>query len=329
MRASAAAFALLGALLLAACGGSGDDHERGDAGRRPVTLALDYVPNAVHAGIYCAREHGDYAKRGIDLRIVEPASTSDTLSLIDRGEVDFGIADPVDVALQIDRGRPAQAIMALVQRPLGGLIARRDSSIHRPRDLEGGTVGVTGVASDEVVLDAVVGGDGGDPSRVDLETVGFNGAQALAAGRLDAFTGFLIADGTALEQKGVPVRGFALDRFGGPRYPGLVVFSTPDAIDADPALTRDFVRATLAGYRETVANPRRCLRALVRRAHGVDQRLARAQLDGYLPLFRENLDRDGRVSAAAVEELSRFLEQGELISSPISAHRYAWEGDGG
>ena len=48
------------------------------------------------------------------------------------------------------------------------------------------TVGVTGLPSDEAVVDSEVSADGGDPSRVDEVTIGFNAVSALAAGRIDA-----------------------------------------------------------------------------------------------------------------------------------------------
>ena len=63
--------------------------------------------------------------------------------------------------------------MPLVQAPLGAVIARSDSGIRSPKDLEGRKVGVTGLPSDNAILDSEVAGDGGDPSRVDPVTIGF------------------------------------------------------------------------------------------------------------------------------------------------------------
>ena len=78
---------------------------------------LDFVPGAVHAGIYRAVEQGYYEDEGIDLEIIEPTSTADTLKLIDAGKAEFGIADGIDVASQIADGRGAKGIMALTSGP--------------------------------------------------------------------------------------------------------------------------------------------------------------------------------------------------------------------
>jgi len=143
------------ALALAACGSddsstssSADSTSGGEM--KDATLVLDFVPGPVHAGIYDAVVNGYYEEEGINLKIIEPTSTADTLKLIDAGKADFGIADGIDVATQIADGRGAKGILALVQRPLGGLITLADSGYQSPADLDGKTVGVTGVPSENL-----------------------------------------------------------------------------------------------------------------------------------------------------------------------------------
>jgi putative hydroxymethylpyrimidine transport system substrate-binding protein len=314
---------------LAGCGGDGDPAHGGArdeaalAAPTDATLVLDFVPNAVHTGIYCALGNGYYEENNVELEIVEPTSTSDTLKLIDQGTAAFGIADGIDVGQQIDRGLAARAIMALVQRPLGGVITLEASGIRSPAELEGRTVGVTGVPSDEAVLDTVVSDDGGDPGEVERVTIGFNTVPALQGGRVDAITGFPPADGTAIEQRGEPVRSFPLDEWGGPRYPGLVLFSTREAIERDPKLMRAFVDATARGYEDTLADSGRCLDALLDHVPELDPELARAQLDAYLPLFETERGSYGVLASGALRDLSRFLRATGLAERQISPHRYA------
>ena len=103
--------------------------------------------------------------------------------------------------------------------------------------------------SDTAVLDTEVRHAGGDPAKVHVVTIGFNGAQALEAGKIAAFTGFIPDDGVQLSESGHPITAFGLDENGGPAYPGLVAFTTRRLIAADPALVRDFVRGDGAGLR--------------------------------------------------------------------------------
>jgi NitT/TauT family transport system substrate-binding protein/putative hydroxymethylpyrimidine transport system substrate-binding protein len=283
-----------------------------------VTLILDFTPNAVHAGIYRALAAGYYRANGIELKVVQPTSTQETLKLIDAGRAQFGLADGSDVAALIDKGGDAPAVMALVQRPLGGLIALRSEHLGSPAGLAGKTVGVTGVPSDLAVLDTELRHSGVDPGRVRVATVGFGGAQALLAGRIAAFTGFIPDDGVALSVSGHPIEAFALDRYGGPPYPGLVAFTTRRLIASDPALVRGFVAATVHGYRDTLADPQRSLAELQAANPTLAHRLTQASLQVYLSLF----SRTGEIAAASVQAMSTWMLESQLIKAPIGSNRY-------
>jgi len=307
-----------------------------------VTLILDFVPNAVHAGIYRALAAGYYRREQIDLRVVEPTSTQETLKLIDAGKAQFGLADGSDVAGLIDEGGDVRAVMALVQRPLGGLIALASEHLTSPRQLQGKTVGITGVPSDTAVLDTEVRHAGGDPAKVHVVTVGFNGSQALVAGRIAAFTGFIPDEGVTLQKSGHPITAFALDENGGPDYPGLVAFTTRRLIAANPALVRDFVAATVAGYEDTLRDPARSLDDLLRLNPSLPRGLTAASLKVYLPLFAGGGSADGQGGGAGVQgagvsggsvpfgtlqsanvaAMSAWMTRNHLIDAPIAPERY-------
>lgn len=318
------------ALLLFGCGGTrtatsprlpyGNNQARygNDRAQRNVTLILDFTPNAVHAGIYRALAAGYYREAGIDLKVVQPTSTQETLKLIDAGKAQFGLADGSDVAQLIAEGSDAQAVMALLTRPVGGLIALRSEHLRSPAGLAGRTVGITGVPSDRAVLGTELRAAGVDPGRVRVATVGFDGGQALLAGRVAAFTGFIPDDGVALSVSGHPIEAFALDRFGGPPYPGLVAFTTRRELAADPALVHGFVSATLHGYRDTLADPARSLGELLGANPSLPRKLTAASLRAYLPLF----SRTGAISAAAVRATSAWMLANRLIARPVSPARY-------
>jgi ABC-type nitrate/sulfonate/bicarbonate transport system substrate-binding protein len=330
---AALAFVLVFVLALAGCGsGAASRTTHPGASRRApealaslthATLILDFVPNAVHAGIYRALAAGYYRQANIDLRVIPPTSTSATLALIAAGKADFGLADGGDVATQIADGRDAVAIMAIAQRPLGGLIALAREHLTSPAQLAGRTVGITGVPSDTAVLDTTVTDAGGDPAKVHVVNVGFNGGQDLATGRIDAFTGFWPADGVQLQVNGHPITVFKLDRYGGPAYPGLVAFTTAGLIQKDPRLVSAFVAATVRGYEDTLADPQRSLDDLLQLNPGLQRRFTEASLRAYLPLF----DDSGRVpfgelQANNVAALSAWMVAHHLITRPITTVRY-------
>src|SRR4051794_17546241 len=206
------AVALLAAVLLlaglAGCGGGGAE----PGVPKGASLVLDFTPNAVHSGIYAARAQGFYTDAGIDLEINQPGESTDAPKLLAAGRTDFAILDIHDLGIAREKGLPLVAVMPIVQRPLASIIARGDRGISSPRDLEGKTVGVTGLPSDEAVVDSEVSAAGGDVAEVDEVTIGFNAVSALAAGKVDAATGFWNAEGQILRHStNVPIRVFKVD----------------------------------------------------------------------------------------------------------------------
>ena len=312
---------------VAACGGDDDSSDSGDTGDtaaqvQDATLVLDFIPGAVHSGIYEAVEKGYYEDNGINLKIIEPTSTADTLKLIDAGKADFGIADGIDLATQIADGREAQGIMAIAQRPPGGLITLEEDGITDPKMLEGETVGVTGVPSDNAILNTIMADAGGNVDDVDVVTIGFNGVQSLEAGKVKAFTGFIPADGVQVEADGYKTKNFPLDEYGGPSYPGLVVFSTESMIGEDPDLMKGFVDATIKGYQDALEDPAAAIDALISQTQGIDKQLATESFDAWIPLFGP-ADTFGQFNKANLESLSTFMVDNDLASEPISPDRYA------
>jgi ABC-type nitrate/sulfonate/bicarbonate transport system substrate-binding protein len=275
--------ALLAAALLVAgaagCGGSGAEPGAPDG----ATLVLDFTPNAVHSGIYAALRQGFYRDAGVDLTIRQPGASTDAPRLLEAGRADFAILDIHDLGIAREQGLDLVGVMPIVQRPLAAVLARADGPVRRPRDLEGRTAGVTGLPSDEAIVDSEVRADGGDPARVDRVTIGFDAVASLASGKVDAATGFWNAEGVALRRKGVPTRVFKVDEYGAPPYPELVITASRRTIEDDPELVDALVAATTRGYELAVAEPGRALDDLLASTHGLDRAEQAAQLRALLP----------------------------------------------
>jgi putative hydroxymethylpyrimidine transport system substrate-binding protein len=264
---------------LAGCGESGAE----PGAPSGATLVLDFTPNAVHSGIYAARREGFYRDEGIDLTIRQPGESTDAPKLLAAGRADFAILDIHDLGIARERGIDLVGTMPLVQRPLAAVIAHGGRGIAQPRDLEGRTVGVTGLPSDEAVVDSEVSADGGNPSQVKRQTIGFNAISSLAAAKVDAATGFWNAEGVALRQQGVPIRVFKVNRYGAPPYPELVLVASRQTIEQDPQLVESVLAATTDGYEFTVHNPERALNDLLAEVPSLERSEQQVQLNALLP----------------------------------------------
>src|ERR1700761_4424996 len=272
------AVALLAAALLlagvAGCGGSGAE----PGAPKGATLVLDFVPNAVHTGIYAAVAQGFYKKAGIDLHVQVPGESTDAPKLLTAGRTQFAILDITDLGIADEKGLELVGRMPIVQEPLAAVLARRDGPVKRPRDMDGHTVGVTGLPSDTAVVESAVAADGGDPKGVDEVTIGYNSVASLAAGKVDAATGFWNDEAVEAKRQGIPLRVFKVDEYGAPRYPELVLTTTRKELHEDRGLVASVFDATREGYEFTEKNPSKALDDLLAANPSLEQADTEAQL---------------------------------------------------
>lgn len=260
-------------LIVAACGSSADE--------RPVTIALDFTPNPVHAPIYMA---------GDALRIRKPGAGPDSLKLVSSGKVELGVLDIHDLAIARSQGADLVAVGALVGKPLAALIAQ--PSVSRPRDLAGRTVGVSGLPSDPAFVKAIVEHDGGDYARVKQVTIGFNAVSRLLTKRVDAVPAFWNAEGVALKERGLAAKEFRVEDYGAPAYPEVVLVTARRTLSAERERIAGALDAIAAGLEKTRAHPDEAVRVIARAAESDDTKLVRAQLDAVLPAFADGLRLD-------------------------------------
>jgi NitT/TauT family transport system substrate-binding protein/putative hydroxymethylpyrimidine transport system substrate-binding protein len=297
--------ALLAAFALASCG----EDQPADSGQpAPARIALDFVPNAAHSGIYAGRDGGD---GGSPLEVRVPSGSTDSLKLLASGRADLAVVDIHDLGLARQNGTDVVGVGGLVQRPLAAVIAR--PQIARPRELEGRRVGIAGLPSDEAVLRAVVENDGGDYDKVRKVTIGFAAVKSLAAGKVDAVVAFWNVEGVSLRRQGVPTREFRVDDYGAPRYPELVLAVQGRKLADDPG--REQVTRALesirSGTERALSSPSDAV-AMVADASKSDPALVQAQFDA----IRGSLSPPVVLDRGALEGWAQFDARFGILDEP-------------
>jgi len=276
---------LLAAVALAAyAASSGSPAARTSAGPPPTaSLMLDFTPNAIHAGIYTALgRHLDRAHH-IHLQVRIPGQSTDAISLLTAGRVNFAILDIHDLAIADAQGRRLVGIMALEQRPLASVIAQ--PRFTSPKQLDGQTIGVTGDPSDLAVLRSVVAGAGGRPGSLKTITIGYDAVPDLVSGKVAAATAFWNDEGVQLSHQRPAFHVFRVERFGAPSYPELVVCTTAALLRRDPTLARGVVHTLVAGYEYVLKHPSPGERYLESQVSGLSRQAVSQQLTAELPAF--------------------------------------------
>jgi putative hydroxymethylpyrimidine transport system substrate-binding protein len=308
MRLAFAAF-LAAAAVLSGCASGSSAPEGEDA-----TLVLDFTPNAIHAGIYTALARSFDQGEGINLHVVAPSASTDSIKLLETGRAGFAILDIHDLAIARERHHDIVGIMAIVERPLAAVIAAPD--IHNPRQLEGNKVGISGVPSDSAVLRSIVAGAGGDPAKVKTVTIGVNAVAALLAHRVAAATAFWNDEGVTLQRRHPGFRIFRVDRYGAPSYPELVLCATRSSLQQDPGLASAVVRTLVRGYGVTLTDPEGSEANLESRVPGLDPRLVDAELSVEEPAFVARDGNFGELNLKTLQSWAKWEARFGIVRTP-------------
>ena len=299
-----------GSAAVVGCGSTG-----GSASGGRVVVALDFTPNAAHAPIYLA-QHEDFDRRhGVRLSIRTPSSGPDSLKLLTLGRVDIGVLDINDLGLARERGQDLVGVAALVQRPLAAIIAQ--PWIHRPRDLDGKRVGVSGLPSDPAFLRAVLSRDGGDLATVHQVTIGFGAVANMVTRKVTAVPAFWNAEGVVLRLRGIPVREFRVDDYGAPRYPEVVLVTTRKTLQRRREAIVRALAAIAQGVGKMVSDGQLATRVIAAAAGNADQRLIRAQVDALANAVLPPL----RLNRRVLEQWSAFDARTGLLQHRLNIRR--------
>jgi putative hydroxymethylpyrimidine transport system substrate-binding protein len=275
------AAALTVVTMCAACGSS----TTGSGGKRvqSASMVLDFTPNAIHSGIYLALARHYDTQAGVALHVIVPGESTDAISLLDAGKVNFAILDIHDLALADAQGRHLVGIMAIVERPLASVIAQ--SRFATPRALDGQTIGVSGDPSDLAVLHSIVAGSGGHPTSLHKITIGYDAVPDLLSGKVAAATAFWNDEGVQLQHQRPGFHVFRVEDYGAPPYPELIVTATASELKKDPSLAQGLVTALQRGYEGVLHDPKAGEQALESQVSGLQASAVSQQLQAELPSF--------------------------------------------
>ena len=282
------ALVLSAALALSACGEKNEAVTATSANAQPLTLMLDWFPNADHVGLYQALAEGDFAKAGLAVHVEVPSNPASPLQLLAAGKVDAAISDEPELMLARDKGAPLVAIGAIVQRPLTAIVSLGAKHISSPAQLRGKRVGDAGIGYQHAFLQTILHHAGVPPQSVTETNVGANLVPALLSGRIDAALGaYWNYEAIQLAQDGKHPNVIRVDEAGVPTYNELVLVTTENDIATKTNELRRFVQAVGRGYEAVRANPAAGVNALVRANPSLAPKLqlasVKATLSSYFP----------------------------------------------
>lgn len=287
-----------------------------------VKLALDWYPNSNHLGLYIAQEKGYFADENLEVELYTPVDPSTVLQTVGAGADDFGISYQPDVLLARGQGVPVVSIAGMVQHPLNSVMALQSSGITRPADLVGKKVGYPGIPTNEPLLDTMLKFDGSQGlGEVELVNVGFNLAESLISGTVDAVVGaYWTHESILLENQGHPVTILRMEEWGVPDYYELVLVTSEKYISEKSDVVERFIRALRKGYADAIADPQAGVDILVKATRGeIDEGIERPGADLLVSQWKTDQADFGEQDPARWEAFVQWMQDAGLLSADVKA----------
>jgi NitT/TauT family transport system substrate-binding protein len=232
----------------------------GIAQERDLKFTLDFIPLGRHAPWYVALAKGYYKDEGLNVTIASARGTADSIRNLDSSAADVGFIDYLRIPSLVAAGADTSSIRMVAVNyqlpPYSVFSINPGANITRPQDMVGKEFSAGNASLIPRIHQAFMKQNGLDPSTpkiVNLDPGSL--VAALAARRIQSIGLFAMSE-TAIKravQDGEVKHMLLADH-------GLDIYANgigvrDDFLLKNPDAVRRFVRASLRGWKEALANP--------------------------------------------------------------------------
>jgi NitT/TauT family transport system substrate-binding protein len=254
---------LLAAVMTALAGGSA-------AAQTPVKFTLDWKFEGPAAPFLVAADKGYYKAEGLDVTIDTAGGSLEPLNRIASGTYDIGFGDINSLIKFRDANPnvPIKAIFMVYNKPPFAIVGRKSRGVTKPKDLEGKKLGAPAPDGAYAQWKIFTQANDIDPKKVTIENVGFPVREPmLAAGQVDAITGFSFSSYINLKDRGVPADDISVILMAdhGVNLYGNAIIVNPKFAAEKPEVVKKFLNAFLKGLKDTVKSPETAVDSVIKR----------------------------------------------------------------
>jgi NitT/TauT family transport system substrate-binding protein len=236
----------------------------------PVKVTLDFKFEGPSAPFLVGLDKDYYKAEGLDVTIDPAASSLEAIRRVASGVYDIGFAD-INALIRFrdqNPGAPIKAVYMVYNRPPFAIITRKSRGVEKPKDLEGKKLGAPAADGTFAQWKIFVKANGIDAGKVIVEDVGAPVREPmLAAGEVDAITGFSFSSYVNLKERGVPVDDIVVLQmadYGVSLYGSAIIVGDKFAA-AHPEAVKGFLRAFTKGLKDTVRDPAAAVDSVIKR----------------------------------------------------------------
>lgn len=246
------------------------------ADNTPIRFINDWKWEGQAAPLLLSLDKGYFDEEALDVTLDIGTGSVNAIPKVASGEYQLGSAD-INSLITWRADNPdvdMKAIYIIYNAPPFAVLGRPSLGVTGPLDLEGRILGAPAFDGAYAQWPAFVAANGILEDRVEIQDIGFPVREPmLAAGDVDAITGFSFTSYITLRENGVPDNDISLmlmSDFGLDLY-GNAIIVNPEFAQTNPSAVKAFLRAAVRGYQETIANPTAAVEHVISRVEGADR----------------------------------------------------------
>lgn len=287
-----------------------------------TTIALNWFPEAEHAGFYAAQADGLYGKAGLKVKLLPGGPGAPVLQQVATGRVDFGVSNADEVLIARSQGVPVVAVMAPIQTSPRVIMVHEKSGIRKLSDLKDLTLAIEPQAPFANFLKRKL-------PLTNVRFVPYGGSVApFLADSNFAQQAYGISEPFVAQEKGAKPVNLYVSELGYNPYTSVLVVSEK-TLRTKPQLVRKVVEASRKGWASYLANPKPAEALIMAANTQVD---APVLAYGHKELLNLCVNADtkamgvGAMTAQRWNDLAAQLEEMDVIAKGKSNPAKAWNG---
>ena len=259
----------LAALAAAAMGWCAAAH----AQTAPVTFSLDFRALGRHAAWYVALDKGYYKQAGLEVTIIPSQGTAQAIQSVESGAAQFTFSDVAGlVAARANSAATAKMVAVIYQKaPYAIFSLKSGANVTRPEQLQNLEIASGAGSFTQKVIEAFMNSKGLKADTVKFTNIDPAARVGMLVGkRIPAIETFAMSMPGVVKAAGEgEAQMFLLADHGLTLYSnGILV--RDDYLKANGARVKDFVKASLEGWRDTMADPKAAAEIVAKYIKGLD-----------------------------------------------------------
>ncbi|MEM7112515.1 MAG: ABC transporter substrate-binding protein [Chloroflexota bacterium] len=277
-----------------------------------IRLPMGFIPDPQYSPYYMAVDKGYYAEEGMEIEF-DYSFETDGVALVGANELPFAIVSGEQAILGRAQGLPLVYVLEWFQKYPIAVVSKSAAGIESPADLAGRNLGIPGFfGASYVGYVGLLSANSLTQDQVNASEIGFNQVESLLTDQSEAVVAYANNEPVQLAAMGEDVNILYVADYIDMVANGII--TNEDTIANNPELVQGFVRATLRGLADTLADPDEAFEVSKKFVEGLEDG-RKSVLDASLDMWRA--DTLGETDPASWTQTQDVLLQMGFLDGPL------------